>query len=84
MDSIPHKENEPKWIIYRGQLPVYLERGRLPSLPFEELDYATGSKDWVKVLNARQEDAIRIFNEAVNTGRGTYDGHYIQCRCKGQ
>lgn len=60
MDSIPHTENELRWLIFAGDIPTHLERGRLPALPVHELDAATTSDDRVGMLNERQIDGARI------------------------
>lgn len=82
MDSIPHVESEPKWIIFRGALLPHLGKGKLTSLPIGQyLDPDKDMNECMKVLNARQEDAIKIFSDAVVNKEGAYTDHYITCTC---
>ncbi|KAK3709285.1 hypothetical protein LTR37_011023 [Vermiconidia calcicola] len=81
MDSIPHSEKEPKWIIFKGDLPHHLSRGKLPSLGFSKLEAHIDFDEWMKLLNVRQEHAVGIFYKDVAMKGATYEGHYIQCLC---
>ena len=81
MDSIPHSEKEPKWIIFKGDLPHHLSRGKLPSLGFSKLDAHIDFDEWMQLLNVRQEHAVGIFYTDVAMKGATYEGHYIQCLC---
>ena len=83
MDSIPHAENEPKWIILKGSLLPHLERGKLHSLRYElTLDADTNQEEWVKLLNSRQEEAVKKFHDAIIGDGGTYAKLYIECGCE--
>ncbi len=64
MDAVPHTENEPKWIIFKGSLPERLSRGRLHTMsavPLKEIP----SDELRRTLDARQEDVVRMFYEGV-------------------
>jgi hypothetical protein len=81
MDAIPHAEKEPKWVIFKGDLPHHLLRGRLPSLAMAGAPPDVSSEQWMKILNERQQDGVRIFAGAVKAKTAAYAGYYIQCCC---
>jgi hypothetical protein len=81
MDSIPHSPGEAKWIIFKGNLPQYLQRGRLPRRKAPVELRGNEDEEVVKILNERQEDGVRNFAKAIAENCATYSGFYIQCTC---
>lgn len=82
MDSIPHTENEPKWIIFKVDLPTHLERGKLRSLGYgKHLDAFTDQKEWMDALNNRQVQTLSEALVAAKSGEGTYAEYRVNCDC---
>ena len=81
MDSIPHFENEPHWLIFRGKLPGVLERGRMPSQRLDNIAIIRDMDEWVRMLNQRQIDGAGAFFDAGGRAGGVYEGNHLRCNC---
>ena len=80
LDSIPHLENEPKWLIFAGDLPQRAERCPLRSMWAPESGTVPKSMDVLELVNERQRDCAKDFLQG--GGKATYTGYYVQCSCE--